>query len=811
VAIDAPAVPETWRPPREVEHQLPVRDIGGGLAPVGAPAFLGRESERDAVWRALRGASTGGLRLCFVEGAAGVGKSAFVEWVTRRAHALGVARPLRITHERVRTPECGVAAMLRRTLRAGGLSGEALRAHLRPRLLELDVESDLEALCAWLEPDAETDTTASSRIAALARWIAARAVERPVCLVADDVDRSAETQRALVHLARTQPEAPILVLAVRTADGSAGGHRGTDTALDFVPGDRISLGPLEGGTLADVFGSALPLEEAALSALVAAADGNPWLGRMLYLHWLEEGRLHPTAEGYALAETGRPTLPTQVRSLWSERLRWACDGDPAQLACLELAATLGHEVDHVEWTRLCWSAGLEPSSATTCRLIEGDLIDIGRDERWRFAHPVVRSALRQQARDGGRAATWHGLVADALLGRSVIDSAEIGRHLLDAERPSEAAPHLARACRRALRWDEYAEARRAALSWARALRRARVPRGDEAWDRVALAWSESLRAEGEAERATRHAARAVRRAERRPVSRLLVEALQACALGRKWDLSHREQTLALARRAEAAATRLGADSLRARSAARLGVLLHTYGELADAEAAFRRAKSAGAATDSRRLRAEISLGLARVLIEHSDVVTAAVELEGALALARDAKAASLVAEVLTTLGDVARSRGAFDEAERRYSAALVVFEDTGAFASGWAGWANLALLALDRNQPAAAAPPLQRAREIALSIRNAAAMDMLASVGLSLAAADGAWAQFDATLSDLLGRTDHRYAQLDSARALFALERELAATDPLRAGGVAALRRAQQQALGLADSALGVPEVSNGR
>ncbi|MCA9541339.1 MAG: serine/threonine-protein kinase PknK, partial [Myxococcales bacterium] len=69
-----PPLPSSWRRQREAPPP-PLLDAGLNLAPLRNPPTVGREAERDHLWRALRAAAQGSTRVVIIEGPAGHGKT----------------------------------------------------------------------------------------------------------------------------------------------------------------------------------------------------------------------------------------------------------------------------------------------------------------------------------------------------------------------------------------------------------------------------------------------------------------------------------------------------------------------------------------------------------------------------------------------------------------------------------------------------------------------------------------------------------------------------------------------------------------
>ena len=91
--------------------------------------------ERDDLWDCLRRVYAGdGLQCVLVEGAPGSGKTALIEWMASRAHALGVARFMYLTHQESPGPFDGLSGMVRRYFRLQGAPEADQRPLIQNRL-----------------------------------------------------------------------------------------------------------------------------------------------------------------------------------------------------------------------------------------------------------------------------------------------------------------------------------------------------------------------------------------------------------------------------------------------------------------------------------------------------------------------------------------------------------------------------------------------------------------------------------------------------------------------------------------------------
>ena len=158
--------------------------------------FVGRIEERDQVWSALQTSVNGELRCILVKGTTGIGKSALMGWLARRAHVLGVALPLMMSHEEGFSEYDGVPGMLRREWRAIGLSGTVLLEHVRAHIENTPLIADEATLVNSIEThrvSSHDESHKIARFAAVARWVEMLCKERPRILIVDDFQWDTET------------------------------------------------------------------------------------------------------------------------------------------------------------------------------------------------------------------------------------------------------------------------------------------------------------------------------------------------------------------------------------------------------------------------------------------------------------------------------------------------------------------------------------------------------------------------------------------------------------------------------------------
>ncbi|MCA9540936.1 MAG: serine/threonine-protein kinase PknK, partial [Myxococcales bacterium] len=223
---DRPPVPTDWREPERQATAAPLLGVGRALFGLKAPPMVGREAERDVLWGLLREvAAGGGVRVVIIEGPSGHGKTHLIDWLSRRAHELGVALTLRATHDNPGGPSCGLRGLLERAFRCTGLDATARAARIRAALTGLDADGQLaRALAAAIDPLGQLDEggarvtvrSGGERYEAMCHLLDRLGARRPRIVAADDVQWGIDALYACEHVLRRWSKLPALItLTVR--------------------------------------------------------------------------------------------------------------------------------------------------------------------------------------------------------------------------------------------------------------------------------------------------------------------------------------------------------------------------------------------------------------------------------------------------------------------------------------------------------------------------------------------------------------------------------------------------------------------
>ncbi|HEX6870821.1 MAG TPA: AAA family ATPase, partial [Micromonosporaceae bacterium] len=393
----------------------PVRPSAAEPDSASAITFIGRERELAELRSLARRVSAGTPAIALLAGEAGVGKSSLLDRLSDDLTGQGwLVLTGRCPETEDAPPAWAWVAALRDLARV--VPPADLAAQLAPLL------SAGEAAGADLDA-----TTGRFRLhAAVSRWLARAAAQRPLALVIDDLhDADSETMSLLTSVATgLDASATLLVTAFRPAEGQP---RLVDTlaALARLHPHRLNLagfGPAEVERLVSLV-CGEPVDHDTARLLTERTGGNPFYVR-------ESARLL-AAEGALVAIS---EVPEGVRDVLRRRTARL---PPAAVSVLRLAAVVGREA---EVDILLAAADTDEGGvldACEAGLIAG-LLDEPAPGRVRFVHALVRDTMYTDL-SLLRRARMHARVADALRALRPDDVSALAHHYAHAAGAGAAA------------------------------------------------------------------------------------------------------------------------------------------------------------------------------------------------------------------------------------------------------------------------------------------------------------------------------------------------------------------------------------
>lgn len=810
-ASDRPPLPASWA--RGTARRQSMRLVGAGLGLFGLRPvpMVDRTGERDLIWARLGEVDRQGRpRAVVLRGFPGGGKSRLAQWTAERAHEVGAAIVLKASHGQILAPGDGLAGMLVRHLGCMGLTPSEMVVRLQTRGREAPDEA--RALAALMAPAARAAeggegappirfSGPEERYAVVRRHLERLVRERPVLLWVDDAQWGGDALALVDHLMQRRTRGQRFpVLSVLAVDDVALATRPLererlDTLLARRGVEALEVGPLEPQDRRELVGSLLGLAGGLASDVEERSEGNPLFAVRLVADWVRRGLLVVGDEGFELEPGAEAELPDDIHALWSEqlaRLAARLGGDEA-LVALEVAAVLGSDVDAAEWADACALAGARIEAGLEEELVQAGLAQ--ESERgFALTHSLARESLERRAREGGRLASHHAACAQMVATRYAEGTPgreeRRAQHLLGAGRPAEALGPLEAAARARREQADFRAAYGLYDQLEATLDRLQAPADDprrvRGWvQRAHAAIKHGLLDDALGRLAAAEAA--LGGGEAQPATRARIAWLRGMAAQGRGDTDGAIESL---ERARDLAERANARRVRRRALSGLAALRKAVGDLRGAAAQGTEALKLAEAGGDPDERAECQLLLGDILGRMGSVDRGVALVTEALAHQRRVGNRFAEAWGENALGDLARSRARFQEAEGHYERALALRER---MESPYVEVTrlNLALTLLAREKYEEAERALTHARE-----RLGEGSGFLSFVYAQLmacAAAGGRWEDWD-RYETALGAVlaDNPMVDDDLAWPL-ELAGRLAAESGEEARALSALRRAEVQ------------------
>ena len=697
-----PPWPEDWRLHREGAVSV-LAGAGLGIFGLRELPLVGRERERDRLWRLLGESTHGAMRAVLVRGASGVGKSRLAEWLAVRAQEVGAAVSLRVKFGAAPTPGDGIIRALAHHFQVVGLTHEDCRKRLEEELSRLApteeqaiIEQEASVLARAI---AARGGEGEERIAqpgereqrsALASVLSRMALRRALLVWLDDAQWGATSLGFLEELfEHEQLHFPALfMLTVR--DDLLSERPREAASLERLGANAIAstieVEPLDASEHRELVHRLLGFEDELAERIVERTLGNPLFAVQLVGDWIERGLLQPAGGGFELVEDARVELPDDLHSLWRQRigrlLAQRFGGDSVMLArqALEIAATLGLEVDEREWETACMLAGVIPPVGLVELLLQQRL---ARDTRegWALVHGMLRESIERVARDAGRARQHHLTCMDmlrTLYGEHAMGHAErVAQHAIAAGELEAALHPLIDASYHEQVSGRYAAAAETLLRYDRILAKLQITQDDIRWARgqVQHFWLDWT--QGGASAPLRQRVEALANlAEREGWEEILGECWRWRGLVARFE-EGAEASLSHLERARKHYAEIGDEEGQARCLLSMAVALRGMRSLERAQACLVQAVELASRSDFFVLLPRCFGNLAEVSLQLGDFDRAEERFSRAEQVARDVGDRKALAFAVGGQGELALARGDLDLAAAKWSQAETIFAAVG--------------------------------------------------------------------------------------------------------------------------------------
>jgi DNA-binding winged helix-turn-helix (wHTH) protein len=414
--------------------------------------LVGREADVARLGALLREASAGRRQVVFVQGEAGIGKSAIVEAFLRTARAapdpvlIGFGQCVEQHAER--EPYMPVLEALERLGR--GSSRDRVLSALRSvapswlaRMPLLQRPADAERLRRW-----HVDTTPHRMLRELTGLVEAISIDQPLVLVLEDLHWSDRATVDLLSVLAQRPDRArtMLVGTSRPAEAAALQHpiqrvltllRARDRCVEIAV-EYLTRDDLAAYLLRRFPGSRV--DDELVHVMHAHTNGNPLFMTVLVNHLLARGWL--AREGQLWRLTVPPAMierevPDNTRQLIEGQLRFV---SPAELDVLEVASVAGVTFDLPGVTAAVGAGtgltetichGLCGAQRWLRHLGSREWPDGSLAERYGFRHALYQRTLYDRISPGRRAALHEQIgrrLEEGYAGRTAEASSELARH-----------------------------------------------------------------------------------------------------------------------------------------------------------------------------------------------------------------------------------------------------------------------------------------------------------------------------------------------------------------------------------------------
>ncbi|MGM0557598.1 MAG: serine/threonine-protein kinase PknK [Myxococcota bacterium] len=683
-----PASDEWRRAAGRASTRGDVRAVGLSLFSLRETPLVGRDEACERIWGELRRVHEDRrVHGLLVRGDAGTGKTRLIQEMARRAEELGAATVFRATHSRLGGPTDGPGRMLERYFVAWELDHDARTERVMEVLRQqapgedeafLREEASVLTQIMGSSPDARVEDgviSRDARYAAMCRLVERAARRGPVILWLDDLQWSTESLEWLEFLRREFRGLPVLVLGTVLEDFSDSpiGTRERIDALSSVEDwEEIDLERLGGDEHRALIESLLGFEPGVAQRLTRCTNGEPLFAFQLVSDLVDAECLQAGPNGYELGDGYE--LPESMDELWRGRLeRVLGTGHDAGdvWKSLELAAVLGTRVVEEEWHAVCEYAEIDASRPLLERLGRAGMVELSEDG-WVFVHQTLTLTLQSAADDAGRLSEHHRICAEVLADlypdADRWELSRIAEHAFEGGAAEQAQSMLLEAAEALVFSHELQEAERLLDLRSRALDA--LETAPDSRERLVneLLGAQVDRMVGRKDGAVDRLERIIERAEAKGWDAELVEALRETGELHAHD-GRVEQALRCYERGLDKADDLGVRGGLARLLTSQGWAFKTLGRFEEAHAVLERARQIYAEEGDEVSEVGVLNPIGFTWLAEGDLEKTREVCRDGIRMAGEIGHRNAEAGFWTTLGEVERFDGRWDEARRCYGEA----------------------------------------------------------------------------------------------------------------------------------------------
>ena len=687
----APPVPTSWRRSLQEEHSFLLEDAGLGLYGLRSIPLVARDKERDLLWRKLREVyKTRTPQVILLEGMAGCGKSSLAQWCCERAQEVGAATVCKAFHGETSSPMDGLGAMTARYLSCQSLK----RSQLEERIRTLSQRCTGAQLEEWLSlveciaPNSSLETSSHhsfqfekvhERYASLARAFEWWTQERMLVLWLDDIQWGLDTLLFVRYLLEQYQHRPLPILILLTARAESWPTQKSEKALvdELLESPQVHhcpLEPLQPIEQTALIRELLGLQEDLALQVAERTSGNPLFAIQLVDDWVQRGLLESSSEGFRLREDAKQQLPDDIHQLWKSRIqRLQEEHSLEDVLCLEIAATLGQEVDQEEWLKACQQVALSPSSNLLESLLKYRLarFEDKLQTHWTFIHGMLCESLQRYAQEHDRAYRHHFACAQMLRGKKGSGIAErLARHLRLAGAYQEALPHYLEGLNERFSIGNFRLFENLFLEWEELTRELSLANNNRFFVEGELIRSRIEYSKGSTKSADQCIQKAILLARKNEWTDFLIRALQLQG-GFAWSLGEGPRAQACFSEAERLSIQIDDTWLLAESRNCIGELQCFMGEIEGAKRHLGLAYQGFSSLGSYEQLARTCLGLSNAHRQDASQFSQATHYaQEAIGYFERSASRKGMADAYNLLGDLARNQGHFEQAEVYYNQCL---------------------------------------------------------------------------------------------------------------------------------------------